>query len=122
MNTLSPRIIVLVAGVVAVFIMIALAQEMNRRLQIQREIARLEGEVYGLEKTIIEMENLNQYFRTDAFRERMAREKLNFRGEGEKVVLLPADVAGASDGIMAAEEMESYSIPRRWWNAFFVVE
>ena len=88
MRVLSPKLITLIAGVVAVFLLVSLAQEMNRRLQVQREVAKLQQEVHGLEKTIVEMENLNQYFDTDDFQERMAREKLNYRAAGETVVLI----------------------------------
>src|SRR3989344_5329036 len=87
MRVLSPKLITSIAGIVAVFILVSLAQEMNRRLQVQREVAKLQQEVHGLEKTIVEMENLNQYFDTDDFQERMAREKLNYRAAGETVVL-----------------------------------
>jgi len=108
-----------VAGVIAVFMLVSLAQEMNRRLQIRREVVRLEQEVHDLENSLVAMANLNQYFRTDAFRERMAREKLNYRAEGEKVVLINEDdrVAGVTDDKAIVDG--PVSVPRRWWEVFF---
>jgi len=121
MRVLSPKLITSIAGIVAVFILVSLAQEMNRRLQVQREVAKLQQEVHGLEKTIVEMENLNQYFDTDDFQERMAREKLNYRAAGETVVLIteekPAGEPREPEGQIEEEEV---SIAQRWWRVFFV--
>lgn len=116
---LSPKLIFGVLLAVAVFVFFSLAQEMNRRLQIQREASRLEQEAQQLEKRITELENLNQYFRTSAFQERMAREKLNYKAEGEKVVLIsdPPHVE------VVPPENNARQVPLstllRWWHAFF---
>jgi len=121
MRVLSPKLITLIAGVVAVFLLVSLAQEMNRRLQVQREVAKLQQEVHGLEKTIVEMENLNQYFDTDDFQERMAREKLNYRAAGETVVLITEkNPAGEPREPKGQIEEEEVSIAQRWWRVFFV--
>lgn len=121
MRVLSPKLIISIAGVVAVFILVSLAQEMNRRWQVQREAAKLQQAVHDLEKTVVEMENLNQYFNTDDFQERMAREKLNYRAAGETVVLIteetPADKPKEPKGQIEAEEIP---VARRWWRVFFV--
>lgn len=123
MTLLRPKIIALVVIVVMVFLFISLAQEMNRRLQVQREVARLQQEVQEMQRTVISLENLNQYFRTDAYQERLAREKLNYQAPGEKVVLIPD---GAFDTPRTATEgsgdEKTMSIPERWWRAFFVPE
>jgi cell division protein FtsB len=119
LTTLSPKLILSAAGIIVLFIMVSLAQEMNRRLSVQREVAQLETEVRALEKSVIEMENLNNYFRTDAFRERMAREKLNYRAPGEEVVLLPAENIAREVPEAGNAEPAEVSIPRRWWNVFF---
>jgi len=117
-KALSIKLIAGVAIVVVLLIVFSLAQEMNRRLQVQREIVRLESEVSKLEKNLIEMENLNQYFATDDFAELVAREKLNYRAEGEQVVLIQEDQATAQEN-MEVENEKIQSIPRRWWDAFF---
>ena len=119
MKGLSPKLMIGSALVITAFIMVSLAQEMNRRLQVQREIVQLDQEVRKLEKNLIEMENLNQYFRTDAFQERMAREKLNYRAEGEKVVLIPEEYSPIESESNAVPPEEDLSISRRWWKAFF---
>jgi cell division protein FtsB len=122
MTTLSPKLILSAAGVIVLFIMISLAQEMNRRLSVQREVAQLETQVRALEKSVIEMESLNAYFQTEAFQERMAREKLNFRAPGEEVVLLSAENVVREAPPVAEAKPAEVSIPRRWWDVFFAPE
>jgi cell division protein FtsB len=120
MQLFSHKIIVALAGIVVLFILVSLAQEMNRRIQIQREVALLDQEVRGLDKEIAEMENLNEYFRSNAFQERMAREKMNYRAPGEEVVLIP-EVLGEQDVVGGnIVDSKSTSVPERWWRIFFI--
>jgi hypothetical protein len=120
MNLLSHKLILATASIVVLFILVSLAQEMNRRIQIQREVALLDQEVRGLDKEIAEMENLNQYFRSDAFQERMAREKMNYRAPGEEVVLIP-EVLGDQDIVKEnLVDPVSGSVPEKWWRMFFI--
>ena len=121
MRVVSPKIMISVAVVVVIFVLVSLAQEMNRRLQIQREVASLQQEVRDMEKKVIEMESLNQYFDTDDFQERMAREKLNFRAEGETVVLVTEERREEGPKIAGMQvEQKKVSTPRKWWHVFFV--
>lgn len=120
MNLLRPKIILSIAGAGLVFILVSLAQELNRRWQYQREVEQLKQTVYKSEQQLTELANLNTYFKTEEYKERLAREKLNYRAPGEKVILIPQDTTQS----VAAEAEQSpatasYSIARRWWNAFF---
>lgn len=119
MRILSPKLMISTALVLTVFILFSLAQEMNRRLQIQREVLALEQQARELERNLISMENLNQYFKTEAFQERMAREKLNYRAEGEKVVLITEDYEPVVPESREIESNTTISIPRKWWDTFF---
>lgn len=118
MNARWLKFVLAAAGIIAMLIIFSLVQEMNRRLSVQREIVRLESEASKLEKNLIQMENLNQYFKTDDFAELMAREKLNYHAEGEKVVLVP-ETATEQDESDEADMADERSIPKRWWDAFF---
>lgn len=118
MRLLSPKLMLSAAGIATLFIFLSLAQEINRRVQIRQEIVQLENEVRRLEKNVIEMENINQYFKTDAFAERMAREKLNYQAVGEKVVLIP-DEPITEPVTVGKAASRAKSIPRLWWDTFF---
>ena len=120
MKLFSHKLILAAAVVVVLFILVSLAQEMNRRIQIQREVAELDQEVRGLDKEIAQMENLNQYFRSDAFQERMAREKMDYRAPGEEVVLIPEVLGEQTVVEESVVESVSFSIPERWRRLFFM--
>jgi cell division protein FtsB len=113
-----------VAAVIVLFILLSLGQEMNRRWQIEREVARLEAQANDVQRNVTELENLNQYFRTSDFQERLAREKLNFRAPGEEVVLIPEDeqLSEVAVGTQQIQRESVISIPVQWWNAFFGVK
>jgi len=120
---LKPNIIIGATLIVVLLILLSLAQEMNRRWQVQKEVARLEEDVRELSSNVVELENLNQYFRTDDYQERLAREKLNYRAPGEEVVLIPENELGVTDEELeiGTEAEQPASLPVRWWNVFFQV-
>lgn len=118
--TARVNVIVGSAGVVVFFLLISLAQEVNRQWQAQQEIEKLAADVRKQEAVIVELEHLNQYFRTDDFQERLAREKLNYRAPGEQVVLIPdKELSDSSGEVMQSEQSEEVSTPLKWWGAFF---
>ncbi len=104
------------------FLFFSLAQEMNRRLQVQHEVQKLQREVQDMQRTVISLENLNQYFRTDDYQERLAREKLNYQAPGEKVVLIPDGAFAKPETTTPTKAAAIMSTPERWWRAFFVPE
>lgn len=121
MNILRFKVVAFVAGVAAVLIIFSLAQETNRRWQYQQEVRRLEQEVREVEKSTIALEHLNQYFRTDEYQERLAREKLNYRAPDEKVILIPHDQPLTADQKKGTNDSsdDTVSIPRLWWDLLF---
>ena len=122
MSILRPRFILFGGIIVVAILLVSLAQEMNRRWQIQREVQQLDAQVRDAEKTTIELENLNQYFRTDDFQERLAREKLNYQAPGEKLILIPAGEEPVDEAAQAEEEERLRPNPEKWWRLFFVDE
>ncbi|OGY31699.1 MAG: hypothetical protein A3C02_01550 [Candidatus Andersenbacteria bacterium RIFCSPHIGHO2_02_FULL_45_11] len=120
MAVFRPQIVLAITGVIALLILFSLAQEANRRWQIQREVSRLEQEVSDMEKSLVALQQLNEYFRTPDYKERLAREQLNFRAPGEKVVLIPERSGVPVATTKATQEQKVVSIPLRWWYLFFV--
>ncbi len=121
MPLLRPKLVAGVTIIVAVVVLLSLVQEMNRRIQIQREVRALEAEVAQAQRSLTQLENLNQYFRTDDYQERLAREKLNYQAPGEKVVLIPDETEGT---IVEAKPAPERVVPiiEKWWRIFFVPE
>lgn len=121
MTGLRPKLVIGITSVVVLLILLSLAQEMNRRWQVQREVQQLDAEVQDLQKNVIELEHLNQYFRTDDYQERLAREKLNYRSQDEQVVLIPEeDLPDERSLPKPTDEDERDPIPLRWWKLLFV--
>ena len=54
MAVLRPNFILAVTSIVALLILFSLAQEMNRRLQVQREVSRLVRDVNKMERRNIQ--------------------------------------------------------------------
>lgn len=123
MTSLRLKVIVGIAAAIGIFLVVSLVQEMNRRWQVQREVAALEEDVREAQRKTIELDQLNQYFRTDDYQERVARENLNYRAAGEKVVLIPegAPELAVKSGEVP-QEREVDSVPKKWWRIFFVDE
>ncbi len=121
MATFRLKLILAVTGIVTLFVVFSLVQEMNRRWQIQREVRDLEHQAAKMQHTITQLENLNQYFRTDDYQERLAREKLNYQAPGEKVVLIP-DEARTTPAEAPSEVEQPVPIIEKWWRIFFVPE
>lgn len=122
MSAFRPNLILSITVIVAILILLSLAQEMNRRWQVQQEIAKLENEINSMEKRVVELEQLNEYFSTPDYKERLAREQLNFRAPEEKVVLLSEQDAKQVEAKSAAKKQEEKprSLPLEWWYLFFV--
>lgn len=120
-SLVQPKVIISVGLVVALLLLVSLAQEMHRRWHVQREVAQLEAKVREAEKATIELQNLNRYFQTDAFQERLAREKLNFKAPGEEVILIPHNEGEAAHAAAPTEPTPiTNSVVEQWWRLFFV--
>lgn len=121
MSGVRPKLVIGVVAVAGSLLTISLVQEMNRRWQVQREVQGLEADVKTAERKVIELEQLNQYFRTDAFQERLARESLNYSAPGEKVVLIPEEaVPTEAQSGKVAQKTTLNSMALKWWKVFFV--
>lgn len=118
----TPKIVLVVAGCIVMFVVVALGQEMNRRWQVQREVRKLESEIRSMENKLIALEQLNQYFRTPDYLERVAREKLNYHAPGEQVVLIPEAAGETASPDVGVSSDPSIPVWQRWWEIFFVEE
>lgn len=109
-------------GVILVVLMIfALGKAAIRKHDIQTEIQGLESEVGKLEDQNIELNGLIQYFQTENFQEREARDKLGLKKPGETVVAIPTSESEDEPAFPEQEQkaQEDVSNPQKWWNYFF---
>ncbi len=87
----SPVIFIgaLLAGAFLVLVSVSLVQEFRRRAVLQQHMQKLRTNIEAREQRIGELKSLQEYLATDAYVERAAREKLNYRKTGEAVVVVP---------------------------------
>lgn len=121
MARIRPNIVLIVASIIVLLIILSLAQEVNRRWQVQNQIHELQSQVDSMQKHLVELQQLNEYFRTPDYQERIAREQLNYHAPGEKVVLIP-EVASSNNQTTTptAPSAPQQSNPIKWWYLFFV--
>jgi len=129
-KVLSSKLSLLASLVLLILISIALGKVIYRRYLIEQEIQAMRGEIEKAEGRNKELSDLISYFSTDAFREKMARQKLNLQRPGETVVALPVKkegekiILGSGDSNFenkeSAEDAASLlANARKWWHYFF---
>lgn len=100
----------------------ALFKETYKKKQIQEEVKKLRDQAISLEQGNQKLKGLIEYFQTQNFSEKEAREKLNVKKEGEKVVILRQQEEQREnikeDGVNGQDQL-IVSNPLKWWNYFF---
>lgn len=118
---ISSKIFLIFGLFILGFIIIALGRETYRKYQVQKEINALQTEIENLEKSNQELAALLEYVKTESFKEKEAREKLNLQKSGEKVVIIPSQELNQqqSADIEKAAENINISNPIKWWQYLF---
>ncbi|MDD5627374.1 MAG: septum formation initiator family protein [Patescibacteria group bacterium] len=126
---LSSKLILVGSLILLIFISIALGKAIYRRHAIQQEIQAIRQEIEKAEGKNKELSGLIGYFSTDAFKEKMARQKLNLQREGETVVAIPVKKKTEDATILGTNDIQQNSTgekvdagrdnPRKWWYYFF---
>jgi len=125
MNTIVRFLLIAVGLGAIVMISLALTQETYRRYQIQKEIDDLRVQAENKERDNQKLKGMIEYFKTDDFREKEAKEKLSVQKEGEKVLMVRGDRESEDK---PKEEQQADGPPelkdnrtnlRKWWDYFF---
>ena len=93
----------------------------NNKL-IDNEIDGLKQEIKDLENSSEEFSKLIEYFDSDIFIEKEAREKFGLKKEGEQVVVVPKEAGidnKSQDYLINNKETKKF-LPKLWWEYFFV--
>lgn len=127
MNTIIRFLLITVGLGAIIMISLALTQETYRRYQIQKEIEDLQTQAEKKERDNEKLKGMIEYFKTDDFQEKEAKEKLSVQKEGEKVLMVKGDQsnnepAKPEDFVAqppALQEKDSRSNLKKWWDYFF---
>lgn len=109
------------SSVVAIVVGISFAQEIQRRVALQRHVHQLQEEIQRREEKVATLQQFTEYLKTDAYQERAAREKLNYQRPGENVVVIPESgrVLEAEEARVENQRPALVSVPRQWWDRLF---
>jgi len=114
--------------VIFVAISVPLVKNINKQYKINTEISELEKEIDDFENKNIELNNTFKYLESDQFASEQARINLNYKKEGEEVVVIKSlddQIAIESNntysvqGLNNKEENQKTSNATLWWRYFF---
>lgn len=125
----SSKLILVSTLILLILISIGLGKAVYKRHQIQKEIAVIREEIEKAEGKNKELAQFIEYLKTSAFQEKMARQKLNLKREGENVIVVPIKKEDEEAIIVKKgedeEETSDVSLssklenPKKWWYFLF---
>ncbi len=106
-------------------------KETRKKQQIEEEINKLQEEANEINRENLSLEEKIYYLESDEFKEKEAKEKLNLRSPGEKVVIIKPSLTKdeeseenlqnnkneESEKSLAA--LDARTNPKKWWDYFF---
>ncbi|MBT4384613.1 septum formation initiator family protein [Candidatus Peregrinibacteria bacterium] len=118
------RIGLIVGFFVVAYMLYNLTVSIYDNYQIEQHIAEFEKKNTELESENKEKLEDLQYFTSDEYIEKVAKQNLGLIKPGEKVIIIPEDdlvvLTQSEDTAALAEELRaSWSTPKKWWKFFF---
>ncbi len=110
---------------VIIYISISIGRSVMKNYQINQEIEGLKKELTLLDQQKRYLASLNEYYKTDTYKELKAREELGLQLPGETVVAVPIENDDQSQSIAAyatpeqIEEDRPLPNYRKWYDYFF---
>jgi cell division protein FtsB len=104
--------------VVMIYTLFSLSKVVWRNYQIEKEMKTLKADIQLLEEENQRLTNLITYFKTDAYKEKEARQRLGYKKPGEEVILVPNidDKSYTTTETEATQPKKNYQL---WWDFFF---
>lgn len=91
-------------------------QQWQERRSIDKEIAELVSQKQALEQKNQDLAQSLQYFASDSYKEKLAREQLGLKKEGELVINFPANL-NLNNSAISEKQLSN---PQKWWHYFFL--
>lgn len=120
-RAVSPLLFIgaLLAGTFLLLIGVSMAQEFRRRYVLQRHIRVLRADIEARAGRIKDLQQLREYLATDAYVERVARERLNYQKPGERVVVVPRPPSPSPSAAPAVRGTPEPSPAHAWFLLLF---
>lgn len=112
---------------VAIMLTVSILNVLWQNYKINQDIDKIKNELVVLNDTNIELKNLIAYLKTDSFKEREARRKLDYQKPGEKVLLIPRseaeklrlDISPSQAEEKPKSKIQIFSNWKAWWEYMF---
>lgn len=105
--------------VFVIYLFVIVGESVWKNYQSNKDIEKQQQRVEELKQNINILENEIAYYKTDAYRERQAREKLGYKAPGENVISLdfdqPADKVADQGNSEPTIKTSNYQL---WWEYF----
>ncbi len=108
---------------VSLVLIFGIFQNFYHRLQVKKDLDRLNAEILNLNKQKEDLDKLLDYYKNVSNLEKEARIRLNYKKEGEKVVVILPTATTSSDNneIISVSSASDENLPnyKQWWYYFF---
>ena len=124
-RTLSSKLTLGVLALLFIWIGAGAIKEAYRARKSEEGLDKLKQQIIGLEAKNSELNQMIDLFKQEAFVEQEAKERLNLKNPGEKVIIIvddkkesPTSTGETSDG-EKKESSEGSTDSRSWWDRVF---
>jgi cell division protein FtsB len=118
------RLVLIVVFFVVAYMLYNLTVSIYENYQIEKHIAEFEERNEELREENAQKLSDFQYYTSDEYVEKVAKQNLGLINPGEQVVVIPDEdlvimSADAEDQVLADQIRASWSNPKKWWKFFF---
>lgn len=95
-------------------------KKFRKQKELGQEISTLKTEIAKLENKNTELNQMISYLESEEFIEIEARQKLNYRKEGEEMLIIKNEAEeGGQENANNSQAQKKYSKPQKWLKYFF---
>ncbi len=116
---ISSKIVIIGLFIFFLFMLDLKYQQWKNQKEVEKQKQNLVAQTDTFKKKNDELNQSLQYLNSTSFKERVAREQLNLKKEGETVYSFDIEKVEDAD-ITSPEQKDTNMI--KWWNYFFSVE
>lgn len=101
-----------IGAILVVYMLFSLADISSRNFKLKQQAEKLENDISRLQSETEELSYKISYYKTDNYKEKIAREKLNMRSPGETVVIIPGQRDSNTDKNIEMGQKTKKFVPR----------
>lgn len=107
------------------YLLYTLTVSVYKSYQIDQHIKNFEAENARIEEENLRKSEEFEYYSSDAYIEKMAKQNLGLINSGEEVIIIPSadsnssGIIGGETGVDEAGMVDTTANPQKWWKFFF---